>query len=69
MPRSTLETMPGRSSVKVFELAAPFRNVNTWLFWRKEGHHPNVRALLSLLKAASPLAPTAAMPPLSQRLE
>ncbi|AYL15850.1 putrescine utilization regulator PtrR [Pseudomonas syringae] len=69
IPRSTLETMPGRSSVNVFELAPPFRNVNTWLFWRKEGHHPNVRALLSLLKAASPLAPTAAISSLPQTLD
>lgn len=69
MPRSTLETMPGRSSVNVFELAAQFRNVNTWLFWRKESHHPDVRALLSLLKAASPLATIAAISSLPQRLD
>lgn len=60
IPRSTLETMPGSSSVKVFELGAPFRNVNTWLFWRKEGHHPNVTALLSLINATAPLERAAA---------
>ncbi|RVU51043.1 hypothetical protein EOL67_13930 [Pseudomonas syringae pv. syringae] len=69
MPRSTLETMPGRSSVNVFELAPPFRNINTGLFWRKEGDHDNVRALLPLLKAASPLKPTAAISSLPQTLD
>ncbi|AZD61103.1 LysR family transcriptional regulator YneJ [Pseudomonas chlororaphis subsp. aurantiaca] len=35
MPRSMLESMPGCGTVSIWQLAQPFRFLQTWLIWRR----------------------------------
>jgi DNA-binding transcriptional LysR family regulator len=53
IPQSMLNGMPGSSNVEMFELQAPFGQVDTWLVWRSGMRHPNVTAMTELLRETS----------------
>jgi DNA-binding transcriptional LysR family regulator len=48
VPRSMLESLPGRDEVRVHQLAAPFNRTTTWLMWRKGMLGANLRAWIDL---------------------
>ncbi|MCY1251374.1 hypothetical protein D9M72_651280 [compost metagenome] len=48
VPRSMLESLPGRDEVRVHQLAAPFNRTTTWLMWRKGMLGANLRAWTDL---------------------
>lgn len=54
IPRSMLETMPGRKSVQAWPLADNQGRLAIWLVWRKNGETANLRAMIGLLNRQSP---------------
>ncbi|WP_051937111.1 LysR family transcriptional regulator [Erwinia sp. 9145] len=50
IPRSMLETMPGRDSVQAWPLADKAGHLDIWLVWRKNGENGNLRAMIALLQ-------------------
>lgn len=52
MSRSMLDSMPGRVSVSVYPLAAPFDRTTTWLMWRKGMLGANLQAWINLQQPA-----------------
>lgn len=56
IPRSMLESMPGSRSVDAYPLNDSFRQVQTWLVWRKRMCSSNVTAMLEMLDAGIPQA-------------
>ncbi|BBT15817.1 MULTISPECIES: putrescine utilization regulator PtrR [Pseudomonadaceae] len=49
MPRSMLQSMPGREAVTIHPLAEPFATATTWLMWRKGMLGANLKAWIELM--------------------
>lgn len=50
VPKSLLETMPGRNSVLAWPLAEKRGHIHIWLLWRKGSDSANLRAMQQLLE-------------------
>lgn len=51
IPKSMLESMPGRDSVSAWPLAGGMGELAIWLVWRKGGGSANLRAMVKMLEA------------------
>jgi DNA-binding transcriptional LysR family regulator len=58
LPRSMLETMPSRDSVKAHELDEQYRKVCIYLIWHTGTRLPSLAALVSLLTTGTYVGPT-----------
>jgi DNA-binding transcriptional LysR family regulator len=52
MPKSMLDTLPGRESVSCHPLESRFATANTWLMWRKGRQGANLKAWIALQNEA-----------------
>ncbi len=51
VPASMLDTMPGKSGVKVYPLGNDMGKIKIWLMWRKGSASANQKAMIALLEA------------------
>lgn len=56
MPRSMLDSMPGCATVSIWQLAQPFRFLQTWLIWRRGTVSRSLTQFVRLLEERGALA-------------
>jgi DNA-binding transcriptional LysR family regulator len=51
IPASMLDSMPGKSGVKIYPLGNEMGKIKIWLMWRKGSASANQKAMVTLLEA------------------